>query len=135
MDRLEQNMLRTAEFKPASCDRYVDDCLMVWNHGETELTRFLKHCNRQHPNIQFTWESSLFVNSVSFMDLQISVREDGQLNMIGQKNNKLKLFYFFNEKQKNFARLSLIWCASRGIDNFSLAQIHEPYGNGKVSIS
>ena len=79
MDRLEQNMLRTAEFKPASYDRYVDDCLMVWNHGETELTRFLKHCNQQHPNIQFTWESSLYGNSVSFMDLQISVREDGQV--------------------------------------------------------
>ena len=41
--------------KRASYDRYVDECLMVWNHGETELTRFLKHCIQQHPNIQFTW--------------------------------------------------------------------------------
>ena len=74
MDRLEQTMLQTAAEKPDLYDRYVDDCLMVWSHGEAKLLQFIEHCNRQHPSISFTWESSLHENSVSYMDLAISIK-------------------------------------------------------------
>ena len=73
MDSLEQTMLQTAQVKPASYDRYVDDCLLVWTHGEGDLINFINHCNQQHPDIRFTWESTLDTGTVSFMDLDISI--------------------------------------------------------------
>ena len=79
MDKLEQDMLQTAELKPETYDRYVDDCLVVWTHGEENLVKFVDHCNRRHPNIRFTWESSARGQPVSYMDLQISITDGNQL--------------------------------------------------------
>ena len=76
MDQLEQRMLRTAIRQPEFFVRYVDDCLMAWLHGEEELERFLSHCNEQHPNIRFTWETSC-KTPVSFMDMSISIGTGG----------------------------------------------------------
>ena len=59
MHKLEQEMLRTATLKPKSYDRYVDDCLLVWTYGEENLSMFIEHCNQQHPDIRFTWESTV----------------------------------------------------------------------------
>ena len=73
MDRLEQTMLQTAKIKPASYDRYVDDCLLVWTHSENDLIIFIEHCNQQHPSIRFTWKGTLSTGTVSFMDLAISI--------------------------------------------------------------
>ena len=52
---------------------------MAWTHGEAELLQFIEHCNNQHPNIRFTWESSLRGSSVSFMDMSIKISQDGEL--------------------------------------------------------
>ena len=79
MDQLEQKMLRQAKLKPASYDRYVDDCLVVWTHGERNLLKFIDQCNKQHPNIRFTWESTARGNPVSYMDLGISLDENNYL--------------------------------------------------------
>ena len=78
MDKLEQRMLETAEKTPALYKRYVDDNLMTWEHGEEDLLRFFAHCNTQHPNIKFTWETSLDCPAVSYMDTAISIK-DGQI--------------------------------------------------------
>ena len=37
MDKLERSMLASAEHQPEFNDRYVDDCLMTWVHGERAL--------------------------------------------------------------------------------------------------
>lgn len=79
MSKLEERMIRTSELKPESYDRYVDDCLMVWQHGEANLLKFIDHCNQQHPDIRFTWESTANKNPVSFMDLMISIGADQRL--------------------------------------------------------
>ena len=73
MDRMEQAMLESAIFKPETYDRYVDDCLMIWCHGEAELLRFMEHCNSQHRSIRFTWETSLERRPVSYMDTAIEI--------------------------------------------------------------
>ena len=78
MDQLEQKMLETAEKTPALYKRYVDDNLMTWEHGEEDLKRFFEHCNSRHPNIKFTWETSLDRPAVSYMDAAISIK-DGQI--------------------------------------------------------
>ena len=85
MDQLEQRMLQTAELKPESYDRYVDDCLMVWTHGEANLLGFIDHCNKQHPSIRFTWESTAGGQPVSFMDLSISIKSNGLVYELYQK--------------------------------------------------
>ena len=79
MDRLEREMLRTAKHKPESYDRYVDDGLMVWLHGEAKLVEFMDHCNHQNPNIRFTWDSTAQGNPVNFMDLQLTINQNNQL--------------------------------------------------------
>ena len=75
MDSIERQMIRTAEKKPDCYDRYVDDCMLVWTHGQAELHKFLTHCNQQHPNIRFTWETSVNAE-VSFMDMSLTVSEN-----------------------------------------------------------
>ena len=80
MDRLETGMLRTAEKQPEFFDRYVDDCLMAWIHGQEELERFLNHCNEQHPSIKFTWETSAHGSLVNFMDMSVSITPDGTID-------------------------------------------------------
>ena len=72
-------MLSTAKAKPESYDRYIDDCLMAWTHGEAELLKFIEHCNNQNPNISFKWESSLRGSSLRFMDMSINISQDGEL--------------------------------------------------------
>ena len=48
----------------------MDDCILVWTHGEVNLLKFIEHCNEQHPNIHFTWESTAQGRPVSYMDLE-----------------------------------------------------------------
>ena len=79
MDKLERKMLITAQKAPEFFDRYVDDCLMAWIHGEEELLEFMTHINSQHPNIRFTWQHSLQGRTVNFMDMSIRVTEELQL--------------------------------------------------------
>ena len=79
LDKLEQRMLRSAELKPESYNRYIDDCLLVWTHGATNLVKFIDHCNRQHPDIHFTWESTAQGQPISYMDLKINVEENNRL--------------------------------------------------------
>ena len=63
LDQLGQRMLQShsAELKLESCDCYVDDCLMVWTHGETNLIKFVDHCNKQ----QATSKHSVHVGEYS----------------------------------------------------------------------
>ena len=79
MDNLEQRMLHTAKLKPEFFDRYVDDCLFAWIHGEDELQRFITHCKEQHPNIQFTWETSIGHKPVNYMDMSVSITPDNKI--------------------------------------------------------
>ena len=85
MDSLEQKMLSTAEKKPELYDRYVDDCLLAWIHGEHDLEKFIDHCNRQHPAIRFTYETSSAGRSVSFMDMSLTVNGNGIEYQLFQK--------------------------------------------------
>ena len=54
MQKLEQQALKTTEFKPKAWFRYVDDTFVVWGHGMAKLNNVLSHINSIHPSIQFT---------------------------------------------------------------------------------
>jgi len=75
MDSIEQKMIDSAEHQPELYNRYVDDGIMVWTHGEEALARFMEHCNRQHPNIQFTWERTTANEMVAYMDMETGIDE------------------------------------------------------------
>ena len=78
-NRLEEKIIRTSELRPESYDRYVDDCLMVWQHVEENLLKIIGPCNHQHTNIPFTWESTASKKPVSFMGLMIRIGADQRL--------------------------------------------------------
>ena len=58
-----------------------------------------------------------------------------QFQQDGPKDKKLQLFKFLQENLEKFRSTEHLSCASRGIDSFSLAQLHEPYSIEKLSIS
>ena len=67
--------------------------------------------------------------------LSISDAHVCSFSRIGRKMTKLQLFQFFGWKLRKISLDWALWCASRGIDNFSLSQLFGQNGNGKLSIS
>ena len=57
-------------FKPLLYKRYVDDCLIIFSHP-SHVPLFLQYINKQHENIQFTYESESN-NSLPFLDILIT---------------------------------------------------------------
>ena len=69
MSSLEEPFLATQPLKPLLFRRYIDDILIVWEHGHQQLTTFLTALNALHETIKFTWEIS--EDSVTFLDVDI----------------------------------------------------------------
>ncbi len=64
--------------KPLVWLRYVDDTLVVWQHGKQELYKFLDHLNSRHSAIQFTMELESNGN-LPFLDVLVQ-KSDNNLN-------------------------------------------------------
>ena len=77
MAQLEARILEGAALKPIEFSRYIDDCFMIWQHGELELLRFFELLNSSHPSIQFTYEYS--ETSVNFLDGTVNLESDGRI--------------------------------------------------------
>ena len=58
--------------------RFVDDTFTIIK--SSEKTRFLKHLNTIDPNIQFTSEECRIDGSMPFLDILITLKEDGSLS-------------------------------------------------------
>ena len=56
MEVLEEKVLQSAPRKPALWKRYVDDVLLIWEHGEEHLDEFHRLINRYCDDINFTVE-------------------------------------------------------------------------------
>ena len=57
--------------------RFIDDIIMVFDHGEDELNKFLTHLNEIHPTIKFTHEYSF--TTINFLDVQVTKMANGEL--------------------------------------------------------
>ena len=77
MAQLEARILGGAALKPMEFWRYIDDCFMIWQHGEVELLRFFEMLNSFHPSIQFTYEYS--ETRVNFLDVTVNLESDGRI--------------------------------------------------------
>ena len=73
MGQFERNHVYTYNKQPLVYLRYIDDILMLWTHGETELHRFTTHLNQAHPSIKFTVEFSR--EQIPFLDTLIKLHD------------------------------------------------------------
>lgn len=81
---LKLNMfIRISHLQPRLWGRYIDDVLLVWDHGEAEHTKFVEHLNSVHTTFKFTDEHSL--KQASFLSRKIN---EGVMN-----NGIIKLFW------------------------------------------
>ena len=76
MDQLERELLQHQK-PPTKFFRFIDDIIMLYDHGEEELAKLLDHMNTFHPTIKFTYEFSR--ESVNFMDIKIMKAPDGKI--------------------------------------------------------
>ena len=66
MADFEDKHVYTYPLQPLVWFRYIDDCNIIWTHGEQELIKFVEHLNSVHESIKFTSEYSRV--KVNFLD-------------------------------------------------------------------
>ena len=54
MAKLDEKILRKAEFKLYLWWRCIDDIFFLWEHGEEKLKSFIENINKMHPTIKFS---------------------------------------------------------------------------------
>lgn len=54
--------------------RYLDDCFIVWNSGNNNLSVFKDILNELNPDIKFTADESL--NRISFLDILLTKQDE-----------------------------------------------------------
>ena len=74
----EANALKNAPFHPHTWFRFTDDIFMIWTEGLDNLKIFIDYLNNIHPTIKFT--SSPFSTNVSFLDVNVSLTNDGNIS-------------------------------------------------------
>ena len=77
MGWFEDKFVYSYHSQPLLWKRYIDDIFIIWQHGETELTKFVRHLNDQHPTIKFTEERSM--SSINFLDITVTLSNTGKL--------------------------------------------------------
>ena len=78
MEEFETTALLSADHRPGTWLRYVDDTFIIWQHGPQHLQSFLDYLNDLHPSIKFTMEQEEG-NSISFLDVKVHRHADGSL--------------------------------------------------------
>lgn len=77
MDSFECTHVYPYSLRPRLWLCFIDDILLIWDHGMDELKLFIEFLNKRHPNIKFTEEIS--PKQVSFLDILIAKSPDGEI--------------------------------------------------------
>ena len=77
MAQFEEENVYTQPYQPAFYARFIDDIFLIWQHGQTELDKFVDHLNSCHPTIKFTQESS--PELIHFLDTTVHMESDGSI--------------------------------------------------------
>ena len=64
-----KKFLATQAKKPLLTARYIDDIFIIWEHSNTDLSRFINNLNTFNPALRYTHEHS--TTSIDFLDLTI----------------------------------------------------------------
>ena len=62
---------------PRIWKRFIDDIIIVYEHGAAELLKFLTHLNQAYPTIKFTYVYSK--SSTNFLDVQVTKNNQSYL--------------------------------------------------------
>ena len=73
MGMFEDEYVYTYPQQPKIYLRYIDDIFMLWQHGEEDLDKFVKHLNNCVETIKFTHEISL--TKVAFLDVTVKLNK------------------------------------------------------------
>ena len=79
--------------KPYLWRRYIDDIFFIWNGDVQELNEFIDFINQQHPNIKFEATFDFEKRSIPFLDMSISINENGFLETDLYKKKTAKIQY------------------------------------------
>ena len=77
MGWFEDTFVYNYKLQPLMWKRYIDDILIIWQHGKEELLEFIEYLNQQHRTIKFTEEISNV--SINFLDITIMTNGEGNL--------------------------------------------------------
>ena len=59
--------------------RYIDDIFFIWRASVEDLEAFIKFINDQHPYIKFTATYDNTTKTIPFLDMSVSINDDGLL--------------------------------------------------------
>ena len=76
MGDFEEKYVYTYPQQPMVFVRYIDDIFMIWQHGESDLHKFVDHLNSRVATIKFTMEFSK--REISFLDTRV-INKDNRL--------------------------------------------------------
>ena len=65
--------------QPLFWRRYIDDIIFLWPGNEEELLLFISELNLHHSHIKFTANYDINKKSVPFLDMQVSIDEEGYI--------------------------------------------------------
>ena len=95
MKYIELQLIETSPRKPEMWLRFIDDILMIWNHGKEALEQFKELANNIHPTIKFSFDSN--ENEVAFLDTIIYRGKDNLiLTRLYHKPTDNKQYIHFN---------------------------------------
>ena len=58
MGALEKSILDSSPLQPKYYRRFIDDILLIWEHGEDELDKLIDSMNNFHHSIKFSGKKS-----------------------------------------------------------------------------
>ena len=95
MKYIELHLIETSPKKPKMWLRFIDDILMIWNHGKEALKQFKELANNIHPTIKFSFDSN--ENEIPFLDTIIYRGKDNHiLKRLYHKPTDNKQYLHFN---------------------------------------
>ena len=109
MEHFETLALESAEFKPATWLRYIDDTFVIWNEGRDKLLDFLEHLNSIRPSIQFTTELEED-RKLPFLDVAVTRGEDRLLTSVYKKKTHTEWYIHFSFNHHDSVKRGVIKC-------------------------
>ena len=109
MEHFEELALESAEFKPATWLRYVNDTFVIWNEGRDKLLVFLEHLNSIRPSIQFTMELE-DDRKLPFLDVMVTRCEDRLSTSVYRKKTHTDRYIHFLSNHHDRVKRGVIQC-------------------------
>ena len=73
--------------------RYIDDIFFIWRASVEDLETFIEFINDQHPYIKFTATYDTTTKTIPFLDMSVSINDDGLLETDLFKKETAKVQY------------------------------------------